>query len=349
MRALRFHGGGDVRLDELPDAPLGPNEVRIAVAACGICGSDMHEFRHGPAAIPTSDRPHPLTGTSLPVVLGHEFAGTVVEVGADVSEWHTGNRVAIEPLLRDHDCEQCRRGRYNLCRAIGFLGLSGNEGGFAERAVVPASALHRLPDTVSLEHGALVEPLAVGWHAIDQGQVEPSDDVLIIGGGPVGLAVLLCLKHRGAGRVIVSEPSPQRRSAATAMGAGLVIDPNDSDVARTVRRETNGGVRVAFDCAGQAAATPTAVSALRPGGRLVLVALQGAAVQLPAARMLALELSVVGSMAYANTYPQVIAALAAGLSPTPLVTRRAPLAAAPVVFDELARDERQELKVLISP
>jgi (R,R)-butanediol dehydrogenase/meso-butanediol dehydrogenase/diacetyl reductase len=152
-RAAVWYGSGDVRVVDVEARPPGPGEAAIAVAYCGICGSDLHEYIAGPFAIPVTE-PHPESGAKAPIVLGHEFCGTVVEVGPGVSGVAPGDRVAVEPNYRCGDCPRCQNGEYNICRNFGFAGLMG-DGGMAERAVVPAYMLHRLPDAVSLEQAAL--------------------------------------------------------------------------------------------------------------------------------------------------------------------------------------------------
>jgi len=203
MRALRFHGPGDMRVEKVADPELVPGSVEIRIAWCGICGSDLHEYRHGPSVVRPRGRPHPLTGEHLPVTLGHEMAGEVVRVADDVTSVDVGQRVVVNPLLFCGTCTPCRAGRINLCRHSGAIGLSGG-GGFAERIVVPAHLVHRLPIGVTLEEGALVEPLAVAWHAVRRAHVRPGQTALVIGAGPIGLAVLLVLQSFGAGWIAMS-------------------------------------------------------------------------------------------------------------------------------------------------
>jgi len=341
MRAVRFHAAGDVRLEDLPPEPPGVGEVALRVAWCGVCGSDLHEYQRGPLAIPAAGRPHPLTGASAPLVLGHEFAGTVAAVGPEVAGLEAGDPVAVEPLLRDGTCAACRSGRYNRCRQLAFIGLSGNGGGLAEQAVVPAAALHRVPAGVSLEAAALAEPAAVAWHAIDRAEVGAGEPVLVIGAGPVGLAIVGVLRYRGAGTIVVSEPSAVRRAAAVRLGADAALNPDATDVVRRAR-----GVAAAFDCAGRPEAPETGLRAVRPGGRVVIVAQPGDSVAVPAVRLVYLETTLTGSIGYAGVFPDVLAAMAAGLDLTPMVSRRAGLEQAPGLIADLAAGAGRELKVL---
>jgi (R,R)-butanediol dehydrogenase/meso-butanediol dehydrogenase/diacetyl reductase len=343
VRAVRFHGARDLRVEDLPRPRPDTGEVAVDVAWCGICGSDLHEFRHGPSAIPVAGRPHPLTGAAAPITLGHEFAGTVTAVGPDVAGFAPGDRVAIEPLLRDGTCAACRSGSYNRCRRLAFIGLSAAGGGLAEHAVVPAGALHRVPDGVSLEAAALAEPAAVAWHAVDRAELTAGDQVLVIGAGPVGLAIIGVLRYRYASTVIVSEPSAARRAAALRLGAQAALHPGEADIAKQA-----GGSAAAFDCAGHPLAAETGLRAVRPGGRAVLVAQPGAALSVPAGRLVYLEATLTGSIAYADgVFPAVLAAMAAGLDLTPMISRRARLDEAPALIEELAAGDGHELKVLL--
>ena len=166
MKAAVFHGQRDLRVDDVPEPETRPGGAKIEVSWCGICGSDLHEYTAGPIFVPPSGSPHPLTGEEMPMVLGHEFGGRVVEVGEGVSRVEVGDRGAVEPIYYCGECPECRRGMYNLCRKLGFYGLSGGGGGFSEFAVVPEHMAHKLPEELSDEDGALVEPVAVGLHAV---------------------------------------------------------------------------------------------------------------------------------------------------------------------------------------
>lgn len=166
MKAALYYGREDVRIEEKERPNPGPGEVRIAVEACGICGTDLHEYADGPFAIPDGS-PHPLTGEALPVTLGHEFAGVVAETGADVESIAEGEEVVVNPLVACRVCRYCTDGRYWLCETVGSIGLH-RDGGLAESVVVPAESAVPIPESVPLEHGALVEPLSVAIRAVEQ-------------------------------------------------------------------------------------------------------------------------------------------------------------------------------------
>lgn len=210
MKALLFYGQKDVRVQEVPEPRVRPGSVKVKVEWCGICGTDLHEYLGGPIFVPAPGNPHPLTGETLPVILGHEFAGQVVEVGEGVTRVQVGDRVAVEPILCCGECPECRRGLYNLCRKVGFHGLSGGGGGFSEFTVVPESMAHRLPDGMSTEEGALVEPVAVGFHAVRKARFAPGQTAIVFGAGPIGLVTVQCLRAAGASQVAVVELAAAR-------------------------------------------------------------------------------------------------------------------------------------------
>ena len=191
MRALRFHAARDLRIEEVdePAAP-GPNEVVVQVVTCGICGTDLHEYVAGPIVTPVE--PHPLTGARNPQILGHEFAGDVVATGAGVTSVGEGDRVAIMPLAYCGTCTYCRRGLQHLCATMGCVGLSHAWGGMAQLATVAEYQVVRLPDAVSYQQGALIEPTAVAAYGVERGGVAPGDRVLITGAGPIGALAALC-------------------------------------------------------------------------------------------------------------------------------------------------------------
>jgi threonine dehydrogenase-like Zn-dependent dehydrogenase len=274
MSAVRFHGKEDIRLETIPRPSLKANQVQIAPAFCGICGSDLHEYLGGANLIPKPDHPHPITGETYPLTLGHEFSGVVEAVGDQVEKIKVGDRVCVQPIIYDGDCRSCKRGLVNCCDKNGFVGLSGWGGGLSESVAVPESCVKLLPDNVPLEVGALVEPLSVGWHAVDISPYKSGDNVLVLGGGPIGLAVVQALVGRGCKNIIVSEVSSRRREFATQFGAHHVVDPSKEDVVKRVEDLTDGmGADVGFDAAGVQIAVDTAFLALKARGTLVNIAI----------------------------------------------------------------------------
>lgn len=274
MNAVRFYGQHDIRLDKVPlPEPVQPGWVRIAPKFCGICGTDLHEFTSGANLIPTPGHPHPLTGETLPLTIGHEFSGVVEAVGEGVTHVKAGDNVCIQPTIWCSGCRSCRRELVNCCDGNGFLGLSGWGGGMSEATNAPASAVKLLPDNIPLDVGALVEPLAVGWHSVSISPFKEGDSALVLGGGPIGLSVIQALVSKGCQNIIVSEVAKRRRQFATEFGAHHVIDPTTTDVVSEVEKLTGGlGADVAFDCAGVQVAVDSAFKAIKARGTLVNVA-----------------------------------------------------------------------------
>ncbi|OQO01065.1 hypothetical protein B0A48_13308 [Cryoendolithus antarcticus] len=203
MRALRFHGKGDVRLDDIPIPQCGPREVRLKVAYCGICGTDVHEYLDGPILLPSHDKPNKFTGAGLPLTMGHEMSGIVTEVGGDVKSVTVGQRVCVNPATGcEHqgrpDCELCVAGRRNICTCSAFYGLQCAAGGFADEICVDAIAIKPLADHVSLKLGAMAEPLAVASHMVQVSGFRKGQNVVVLGAGPIGCALTLLLKENVA-------------------------------------------------------------------------------------------------------------------------------------------------------
>lgn len=317
MKAAVFHAQEDLRIEEVADPSPGPGQVKLRNAFAGICGSDLHVYYTPEAAGLDFEHPHPLTGSTLPQILGHEFSGTVVELGEGVDGISVGDRVAVWPIYYCGDCAACRRGMYNACQKIGFHGLSSDGGGMAEFTTVDASKLHVLPENVDLRLGALVEPMAVAWHAVSRSGVEPGGTALIAGAGPIGIGVWFALKARGIEKVLVSEPSADRRAIIAALGA-TVVDPVTEDLGAAVTALTDGdGVDVAFDAAGAGPAITSSLASLVPGGRVVVVAIHERTMDFLPTQLVMAETEIAGALAYLpEDFDAVIAAMAAGVYDT---------------------------------
>jgi (R,R)-butanediol dehydrogenase/meso-butanediol dehydrogenase/diacetyl reductase len=246
------------------------------------------------------------------VTLGHEFSGTVVETGSGVENVHVGDRVAVEPVYRCGECPPCRAGHYNVCQKIGFHGLMA-DGGMAERTVVPAHMVHVLPDSVSAELGALVEPMSVAYHAAKLGEVSPGDTAVIFGAGPIGIGLWFALRGLGVKDITVVEPSRQRRDAIGRLGAS-VLDPLETDPGRYIQQHTGGrGAGAAYDAAGVEAAVDAGLSCLGARKRMVSVAIYEKPFPVTLLKLVMNESLVQGSLCYtADDYRDVIALMARG-------------------------------------
>lgn len=305
MRAAVYRGPGDLRVEEVPEPQAGPGEVKVQVAFAGICGSDLHEYYRGALMVPVGYS-HPLTGVQAPVVLGHEVAGTVVDVGSGVDDLELGQLVAIEPIVACKKCDRCQNGAYNHCAQMAFHGFSTRTGGLAEYTVSARDMVHTVPAGVSARQAALVEPLAVAWHAVQLAGVTTGDYCVIFGGGPIGLGVMFGVNAIGAQSIVV-EISEERRRIADRAGATHVVDPTASDVAETVKAATGGRhIAACIDAAGVPATLRDALRTIGVYGRIVLVGVPAAPLPLETGYLFVTEATLVASCAYRNDFPTVI-------------------------------------------
>jgi (R,R)-butanediol dehydrogenase/meso-butanediol dehydrogenase/diacetyl reductase len=317
MRAAVFYGKRDLRVEEVAEPTPGAGQVKVEVAFSGVCGSDLHIFFNtdSPGTGVDYTQPHPLTGTVLPQIPGHEISGTVVEVGPGCSRVQVGDRVAVWPIYYCGECSACVIGAHGACLSVAFHGVSSAGGGMAEYTVVDESMVHTLPEGVDLRMGALVEPMAVGWHAVDLAHVAPGQTALVVGAGPIGIGVYFALKAAGVNTVVISEPSPSRRGALAGLGATFAVDPTCGDVLADIVHGVTGGagVDVAFDTAGVGAALPPVISLLKPRGSLVVVALHEHEFAFNPVSLLWQETKMLGARCYTHEdYTNVIEAMAAG-------------------------------------
>jgi (R,R)-butanediol dehydrogenase/meso-butanediol dehydrogenase/diacetyl reductase len=346
MQAVRWHGPGDVRLEEVElELPLGPGMVEAKVRYTGICGSDVAEFR-APFAI-RPGRPHPLSGQQPPLTLGHEFSAIITAVGEGVEGVKPGDRIAADACWRCNKCEACTSGEYNLCPFSGSIGLS-SDGAFAPLVRFPAYGVVPLPSGVSDEAGALLEPLAVGLHALDRGGARAGEEVVVLGYGPIGACTALVARAMGLDPH-VGELHDGRRARAEAEGFS-VFEPTGEphEVARRVRALTGIGAHLVVDCTGSVPAMEAALEMTRRAGRIVIAGIPKKPIPVDGGRMVVYERSLIGILGYHNDLPRVAAMIAAGtLEPEGMITRRAALADTPAEIERLAVDPGDDVKVLI--
>jgi (R,R)-butanediol dehydrogenase/meso-butanediol dehydrogenase/diacetyl reductase len=351
MRAVRFHAARDVRVEDVvePTGDLGPHEVLVRPRQAGICGTDLHEYLAGPIVTPVE--PHPLTGAQNPQILGHEFSADVLAIGSAVRSTNPGDRVTIMPLAYCGHCHYCRRGLSHLCETMGCVGLSWSWGGLAEAAVVLDYQVAVLPEELSYEEGALVEPAAVAAYGVARGDVRPGDSVLVTGAGPIGALAVLCAQAAGAGAVYLSEPNPKRRARAEALAATAILDPRTGDVIAEVRERTEGvGVDVALECAGNERALDACVGAVRKRGTVVQTGLHVGAASVEPMTWAERDLTLVGTWCYhVYDFPRVIAQIASGSLPVKRVVTGA-IGLEDVVddgFEALVDPEGDQIKMLV--
>lgn len=312
MKAALWYGVKDVRVEEIEEPKVLEGTVKVKVKWCGICGSDLHEYLGGPIFIPVG-KPHPLSKNVAPVVLGHEFSGEVVEVGEGVSKFKKGDRVIVEPMVVCGECPACKEGKYNLCEKLGFHGLCGSGGGFAEYTVFPQEYIHKIPEGMSYEQAALVEPMAVALHSIRIAKFVTGNTALVLGSGPIGLATIECLKAAGASLVIVLQRKSIRQEYAKRAGADYVLDPNECDIATEVKKLTGGlGVDVAFETTGAKIGLDTGLDSLKFEGTLVVTSIWEGEVNINPNKLVFTEKKIVGTLAYRHEFPATMAQMKDG-------------------------------------
>ncbi len=353
MRAAVWHARNDIRVEDVP-APSAPaaGEVIIKVGACGICGTDLEEYRAGPLFIPV-DEPNPLTGKKAPLILGHEFAGEVVEVGKDVADFKVGDRLAPDVIIACGHCYWCKRNQLSLCDSMAALGLMG-DGGLAEYCRLPVNMAVKLPAGLADAHAAMAEPLSVAVRAVRRGRMMAGETVVVFGGGTIGLFCLQVARAAGAAEVFVVEPLANRRALAMQLGASDVIDPRTTYPAAAVRAWTRGvGPDLVLEASGGPAVVPVAIETARKGGRVVLVGLPVGPTTFNFFHVVATEKEVIGSLShvYDEDYFTAIRWLGDGrVLAEPLISARVPLSR--LIVDGLERLEQrpsETLKVIILP
>lgn len=268
MKAAVYYKAKDMRIENVPEPIPNSHQVKIKVKWCGICGTDLHEFTGGPIMVNTT--PHPLTGQKLPMILGHEFSGDIVEVGSEVAGgWKVGDRVTVDPCVICHQCYECKHAHYNICANLGFIGLACN-GAFAEYCLAEDYQLYKLPDNVSYEAGSLCEPAAVTLHAVRRVGVSLGEEVVIVGLGPIGLLAGQCAIAAGAAHVYGVDISRARREGALKAGFAAAFDPTVCDAAAEVKKLAGGiGCHIAINCVGNDASIRTCFEATRGAGKII--------------------------------------------------------------------------------
>ncbi len=317
MKAAVLHKPQDMRFEEVDIPQIGPNEVLVKMRTVGVCGSDVHFFLHGRI----SD-----FVVKAPLILGHECSGEVAEVGDNVQRVKIGQRVVVEPGFTCGKCEYCRGGRYNLCREVRFYGAPPVDGAFAEYAPASEQNVFPIPDSMSYEEGAMIEPFAVGMWAAERGKVSVNDSVAILGAGPIGQMALQAVRAHGTLEAYVTDVVDYRLDYAKRGGARAVVNPAHEDMVQRILELTDGeGVDVAIEASGATSSIRQALDIVKPGGRIVLVGYPVADVPMPLAKVLSKELDISGIHRYANVYPTAIQCVASGkVDVKPYITHKFP-------------------------
>ena len=332
MKASLLRAPGDVTLATVPLPTPDHDQVLVQVAAVGVCGSDVHYYQHGrigPYVVET------------PLILGHELSGRITAVGSQVDPGRIGQRVAVEPQRPCRVCSQCKAGHYNLCPDIEFFATPPIDGAFCEYIAIQSDFAHSIPDTISDEAAALIEPLSVGIWACKRADIRPGSTVLIAGAGPIGVIVAQTARAFGATTVYITDIDADRRAFALEHGATVALDP---------RSETVDGLDVdAFiDASGVAVAVQAGILAVRPGGRVILVGMGNDSVELPVSWIQNREIWLSGVFRYANTWPLAIELVDSGaVDLDVLVTSTFGLAEAEQALN--AGREPGQMKIVVYP
>ncbi len=343
MKAAVYRGPRTLSYEDVPDPVVGPHDLLVEIAACGICGSDLHSYAAGWAA--DGD------------ILGHEYSGEVIAVGAEVTKHAVGDRVAVIPTVPCGACFQCAADRQNLCEHP----RRGESGGYAELTALPDEAVSfTIPDEMSLEEAVFLEPLAVAVRAVNRARLSPGDPVVVLGLGSIGLNVLQVLKAHGVTPVIAADISPQRLEMARSLGADVVIDPTTQDLAAELRARLGSSrhrmyefsrAQVVFECTGAVPVLGQAIEHLVvAGGTVVMVALFERDVSFDAKPLVRKEVSLVGSYAYARAdWEEAFELLARRrVDVLRLVSDRVPLAEIDAAFARQLAENRS-VKILVEP
>ncbi len=340
-RAAFMQGTNNMGFKDIPMPEIGAKDVMIKIDSVGICGSDVHYYRHGRIGdfIVQGD-----------FILGHECAGEVVEIGSEVKNLTIGDRVALEPGKTCGKCECCKEGKYNLCPHVEFFATPPYHGVFANYVAHPEDMCFKLPENVSNVEGALVEPLAVGLHASNQGGVKLGDTVVIFGSGCIGLVTVLSCKARGASKIIVVDVIEKRLEKAKKLGAAHVINAKNEDVIKTIEALTDGtGANVVIDTAGAEITVKQTADVVKRGGTIVLVGMTPKdEVEFNFMKLMGKEGEVKTIFRYRNLYPAAINAIESGtINVKEIVSHEFDFEAIPKAFDFVVNNMSDVVKAVI--
>ena len=345
MKALLLSEYNKLEVTDLDGPKPGPEDLLIRVAACGICGSDVHGYDGS-------------TGRRIPpIVMGHEAAGTVVAVGSAVDGFSTGDRVTFDSTVYCGLCDFCRAGDVNLCNDRQVIGVSCGEyrraGAFAEYLTVPARVAYHLPDELSFPEAAMLEAVSVALHGVKVAEMKGDETVLVIGAGMIGLLLLQSARSRSVEsmRVFVSDVDPTRLKLASNMGAEETFLASGSNLTEEIMKRTKGrGVDIVLEAVGHNETIATAIDCVRKGGTVVLVGNISPQVNLPLQKVVSRQIRLQGSCASAGEYPEAMKLMAAGkINVASLITAVAPLADGPSWFERLHSREPNLMKIILDP
>ncbi len=336
MRALVYEGAWQMPLRDVPAPEPGRGQVNVHVQVVGVCGSDVHGYKG------TTGRRKP------PIIMGHEFSGTVSAVGAEVKDFKVGDRVVVNPLLTCGYCDNCRAGMPHICQNRSGLGVNLN-GAYAEFVQVAPKMVYHLPDEMTWEQGALVEPLGVAMHAVNLAPIQLMDTVVIVGAGTIGLLTILAARLKGASKIIVSDVSAHRLEMARRLGADVVVNPAQQDAVAAVQAQTQGqGAPVVVEAVGLTPTVKQSLQMARNGGHVVWIGNSDPEVTINMQQIVTRELTVHGAYGFNQEFAQSIEAIRSGrVDPTVLIEQRAALEDGTRIIDDLAHGKSEVIKVML--
>ena len=343
MKALLLKEYSRLQLEEVPRPTTGPEDLLVRIAACGICGSDVHGYDGS-------------TGRRIPpIVMGHEAAGTVMEVGSQVAGFAPGDRVTFDSTVFCGECEFCQRGLVNLCEKREVIGVSCGEysrpGAFAEFLAVPARIAYQLPDQLPFSNAAMLEAVSVALHGVAVSELVGGETVLVLGAGMIGLLLLQAARSAGATMVLVADVDPTRLALAEQLGADRTLQLTGAELQQAVLRETEGvGADVVLEAVGRNETVGAAIDCVRKGGTVTLVGNIMPEVTLPLQKVVSRQIRLQGSCASAGEYPDAMEKIANGqIQVAPLITAVAPLEEGPAWFERLHAREPNLMKIVLDP
>lgn len=346
MKAIRFMAPEKLEYSDVPTPEIESNEILIKIKAVGVCGSDMELF--------AGDHPYLKRGvTKYPLIPGHEWSGQVEKVGSEVSGFKAGDRVTGDVSIGCGNCNMCKTGRFNLCPNRGVIGSYKNrDGAFAEYIKLPYRHVYKLPDSISYEEAAMIEPAATAGYAVMKAKVGYGDTVLVIGDGPIGQLSLQCAKAAGASKVFVVGSWDEKLEVARATGADDVMNYKRDDIVSRINELTEGiGVDVVIETSGNPKAFNQSLHTMRPGGKAVLLSIYTAAEFMAEINWIVFkDAEVIGVLASCNAYKPTIALMESGrINVKPLITHKYPLEKAGEAIEMIKDRKECKIKVVLIP
>ena len=343
MKALVYTAPYTFEYTDLPEPAVGDDDVLVRVKACGICGSDVHGATGK-------------TGRRLPpLIMGHEAAGVVEQIGGSVKGFDQGDRVCFDSTVYCNQCPPCRQGRFNRCESRQVLGISPGDfkrhGAMAEYVAVPWWIVSKIPENMSFVRAALLEAVSIGVHAASRAPITPDDTVVVIGAGTIGLFIMQAARLRGPAKVIACDINEFRLGVASKLGADAVVNPSQTDLKEAIFEETDGkGANVTLEAVGYARTFADAVSITKTGGYVVAVGNLEPRAEFNPQELVARELTITGSYASSGEFPDCIDLVASGkIDVDPLISDVLPLSEGAAAFDRLLKAEENLLKIVLEP